>query len=88
MRIYPQALKAWLAGRPEIVKQTARRYPLGTAFDIHDQMMYVTSYYEDGGVSVSPFHLAEDYDKAMANRQPICGCCVGRLDELRVEEKK
>ena len=74
----------WLATRPEVVRQMARRYPPGTKFRIHDEVMHVMSYEESGGLSVTATDPAEDYEKAVAERQPLCKCCVGNLDALRV----
>jgi hypothetical protein len=73
----------WLATLPKDVRQIARRYPLGTKFRIHGKLVYVISYEEGGGLSIAATNPADDYEKAVAERQPICECCAGNLDTLR-----
>ena len=77
-------LEQWLVGRPDVVCKMARRYPPGTAFRIHGTVVWVVSYNEDGGVSVSETDPGVDYETAVATRQPVCGCCVKNLDALRI----
>ena len=73
----------WLAQLPAAVRDMARQYPPGTKFLIHSKVMHVISYDEIGGLSVTATDPASDYEKAVAERQPVCKCCVGKLDELR-----
>ncbi len=77
----------WLKSRPPAVRALAEKYPPGTAFLIHGQPMYVFSYgeYKDGttGIFVTPVWPGEDYEQAMEQRQPICACCLDKLEELK-----
>jgi len=77
-------LEQWLATRPETVQRTARRYPPGTRFNMHGRVMHVISYEEDGGLSVTPLDPSEDYKGAVAQRQPVCPCCVAQLDAIKI----
>jgi hypothetical protein len=77
-------LEQWLIGRPDIVQSMARRYPPGTKFRIHDKVVWVVSFREDGSLMVSETNPAEDYDKSVATRQPVCNCCVANLDAVRI----
>lgn len=74
----------WLAGRPEKVREMGCRYPPGTKFKIHGKIVWLVSYCEDGTVMVSETNPSEAYETAIATRQPICGCCTGKLDEVRI----
>lgn len=79
-----QLFEKWLKGRPQSVQQSARKYPPGTRFLIHGKIMHVISYYESGAVSVTPHDPAIDHELAVATRQPVCSCCVRKLDEARL----
>lgn len=74
----------WLATRPATVRQIAERYPPGTRFNVHGQLMHVVSYDESGGLNVTPIDPTEDYAAAVAQRQPVCKCCLRKLDALRI----
>lgn len=76
----------WLESRPPIVRALAEKYPPGTAFNIHGRVMYVISYSEGGGLSVTPVYPGDDYDLAMEQREPLCHCCVDNLDSLVIKE--
>lgn len=78
--------RAWLAEKPECVRETALKYPPGTSFLLHEQIMHVIGYDENVqdkvcGLLLSPIDPAMDFAAAVANQQPICLCCVGKLDE-------
>ncbi len=74
--------QAWLSGRPEVVRRLAEKYPPGTAFELHGRFLYVVAYTEDGGLEVSPVNPFEEYEQAVRQREPICACCLGKLEEL------
>lgn len=80
-----QALDEWLEGRPQAVKDSAYKYPPGTKFLLHDRIMHVISYDEEGGISVTPVDPGHDYEWALAERVKICSCCLHNLEQLKVE---
>lgn len=76
-----QALEfeSWLEGRPETIKQLARKFPPGTVIESNGERLYVISYDEDGGIGVSLIDPSEDYDGAVQSRKNICKCCIGDI---------
>ncbi len=78
-------LRKWLASRPPVVRALAERYPPNTPYNIHGVTMYVISYTEGGAVLVTPVDPAEDYEQAIAQRQPVCRCCLPELDAHRIQ---
>lgn len=81
-----EAWEKWVSTRPPAVQAVATKYPLGTRFEIHGKIMEVISYSEDGTISVTEYDPRINYRKAVANRQPVCKCCVGKLDEIMLPE--
>lgn len=79
------ALEAWLEGRPQVVKDMARKYPPGARFKIHGKVVWVIAYNEDGGLCVTETDPRENYDCAVFTREPLCACCSGQLDALRLQ---
>lgn len=77
-------LREWCKDRPSIILETALKYPPGTRFDIHGTVMHVVSYQEDGGLSVSATDPGEDYEKAVAERTPVCACCIKNIASLQI----
>ena len=72
----------WLATRTKIVQELAERFPPGTIFLTKGTMMYVVSYYEDGGLGISSIDPFEDYEKSFDERQYICSDCLKDLEEI------
>jgi hypothetical protein len=62
----------------------ARKYPPGTKFFIHGKIMHVVGYNENGGLSVSATNPFHNYEKAIAELQPICEHCIKDLDALKI----
>lgn len=79
-----EALELWLEGRPEIVKQLARKYPPGTRLMLHGKIHYVVAYREDGGITVTDIDPAVDYENSLLHRHPLCPCCSDKLDEIKL----
>lgn len=74
----------WVATRPKAVRAMCMLYPPGTAFDIHGQIMYLVGYREtesDVLLLVSETNPAVDYQKATNSGQPICACCIPKLEK-------
>lgn len=80
-----KAWEAWVETRPAAVQHTARKYPVGTKFNLHGKTAWVVSYEEDGGLSVSFVDPSQDYDAAVKSRQPICVCCATDLSSLVIK---
>jgi hypothetical protein len=77
----------WLEGRPPHVIASARRYPPGTCLEKHGKIWWVVGYHDDDGrVLVTPINPAVDYERAVAERAPICPCCMDKLDSLLIQE--
>jgi len=75
-------LETWLEGRPAVVKKMARKYPPGTGFYLHDKLMWVIGYREDGGLHVTEIDPSSDHEKAVATKITVCPCCVDKLHLL------
>lgn len=78
-------LEEWIASRPPAVQVLARKYPPGTKFKIHEQELYVVGFSEQGHILVSETDPRKDYEKAVATRGPVCGCCLEKLEKARCE---
>ena len=83
-KLNEEALKQWLRDRPQTVIDAALKYPPGTAFKIHNKIMYVVAYSNDGSLHVSEISVLDNYLKAVDTRVPICKCCTDKLEELKV----
>lgn len=79
-----QLWKQWLSTRPESVRVLALKYPIGTKFNLHGKTLHVMSYNENGTLALTATSPFEDYEKAVAERQPVCSCCMDKLDEMKV----
>ena len=67
------AWEAWLATRPPIVRDLARRYPPGTLVQAEGHAdRYVVSYGEDGSLGVSRIDPCKDYDGAVNSIELLC----------------
>lgn len=76
------ALDRWLEDKSEAVKNAASKFPPGTCFQSHGERFWVISYFDDGTLAVTKINPGEDYEKAVATRVPICGCCLEKLRQI------
>lgn len=76
--------EAWVETRPPAVRAVARKFPIGTRFLMHGKVVHVISYEENGGISVSETDPCKDYKTAVDSRQPVCPCCVEKLEEMKL----
>lgn len=77
-----QALKEWLATRPKIIRDLAKRFPPGSTIEYAGKSLYVVSYDEGGALGVSETDPAVDYQKAVDTRQVVCADCVAGLEHV------
>jgi hypothetical protein len=70
---------AWLADKPECVKELAKKFNPSSIFDIGGEIYYLIGFAEPdegdpegAGLIISKFNPATDYDSAMANKYYIC----------------
>lgn len=71
--VFEKALEAWIASRPECVRQLAARFPPGDRIEgPSGTIYYIIGYTEDDMLIVSPVKPWEDYDAALANKHYIC----------------
>lgn len=66
----------WLEGRPAIILELARKYPLGTTRKIDGKTAYLCGYSENGGLIMSFNDPWKDYAQALANRFYLCEKCI------------
>ena len=68
--------QAWVASRPPVIQEAAKKWPIGTTL-VHDgERLWLIGWAEqaDGGVTLifSPINPFEDYDGAQAQKVYIC----------------
>lgn len=75
-----EAMRAWLATRPESVRRLAAEFPLGSSFAVDGERLYLLGYTEEDMLIVSPVDPAVDYDGANASKKYLCAshCRCGR----------
>lgn len=70
------ALRKWLATRPGVIRKMAARNPPGSTVTIDGEVLFVVSYYENGGLGVSTTDPAVDYEGAIRTRLTVCAECL------------
>lgn len=78
--------KKWISTRPAAVQEAATKYPIGTRFLIHDKIVHLIGYKEDGGLLITPTDPNKDYAGAVALRETICKCCLDTLEANTIRE--
>lgn len=83
------AWNAWLDTKPPGVRALAEQYPPGSRFKCHGKIMYAISYDElaEGTTSLglTPTDPAVNYALAVAQKQPVCACCLPKLAALLIQ---
>lgn len=79
--------RQWLLTRPPIIQELARKYPPHLRFNLHGRIMHVMGYNEDGGLILTPINPEVNYEEAIAKREPLCPCCLEKLDQLIVRDE-
>ena len=72
----------WLASRPQEVQRVAKAFPVNTAFQFKDEMLYLVGYseYDDGvGLICSHINPGTDYNGAIDDRVDICAADTERM---------
>jgi len=77
-----KALQAWLATRPPAIRALVEEFPPGTGIEINGVHHWVVAYDEDV-LHVSLVNPFNDYDKAVAERMPICVEHVRRATRIK-----
>jgi hypothetical protein len=66
------AKEAWIASRPPVVRDLARRFPAGSAVMIRGKQFYIIGYTDDDMLLVSETDPFQDYDKAVLSKECVC----------------
>ena len=75
-----QAMKDWLAERPESVQRLADKFPPGSTVNVNDEEVHIVGYTEGNELIVSKIDPYLDYNASMASRETICADCVKKYE--------
>lgn len=76
MTTEPESLEAWLATRPPVVQDLARRFPPGTVMQTNQGRAWVIAYCDDGGIELTHIDPSTNYEQAVAERFYVCPSCI------------
>jgi hypothetical protein len=64
--------KEWISDKPEEIKKSAGKFPVGSTFDIRGTLHHLIGFTESGDLIVSEIDPFEDYDGAIAGKKYVC----------------